>query len=130
MVDGTATLARRLERYRSATRAPSAGPFAPSSDDLATRLADAVDGEIVRTAEGVIVRCEAPTCPLAVDRVGLATLPGQPPAAVPLVCLTRRRPGWHGGRTLAWLVGLGCGSRIASGRCNSCCPTTRRSGHC
>jgi hypothetical protein len=108
MIDGGATLARRLERYRNATRAPSAGPFAPSSDDLAARLADAVDGEIVRTAEGVIVRCEAPSRPLAVDRDALAALPGQPPVAVPLVCLDTETTGLAtAAGTLAWLVGVG-----------------------
>ncbi len=108
MIDGGATLTRRLERYRIATRAPSTGAAAPGCDDLAARLADATDGEVIRTAEGVLVRCEAPTRPLPVDRAALATLPGQPPAAVPLVCLDTETTGLAtAAGTVAWLVGLG-----------------------
>ena len=59
VIDGGATLTRRLERYRASTRGILA-PARPSvaAGDLARRLADALDGEVVRTAEGVIVRCE------------------------------------------------------------------------
>ena len=108
MIDGGATLARRLERYRSATRMPARSPAAPRSDDLAARLADAVDGEVVRTAEGIIVRCEPPSRTIAVDRAGLATLPGQPPADVPLICLDTETTGLAtAAGTLAWLIGVG-----------------------
>lgn len=108
MIDGGATLARRLERYRDATRAPSTSPSSPRCDDLAARLAAALDGEIVRGPEGVIVRCEAPTRAIPVDRVRLATLPGQPDATVPLVCLDTETTGLAtAAGTLAWLVGLG-----------------------
>ena len=39
MIDGGATLARRLDRYRSAIRAPARDAAAPPTDDLAGRLA-------------------------------------------------------------------------------------------
>src|SRR6187455_2476004 len=91
VIDGAATLARRLERYRAALPAvlppaaidarDEAGP----GRDLAARLADAVGGEVVTSAEGRIVRCESPARSLPVDRDRLATLPGQPPPDVPLV---------------------------------------------
>ena len=108
MIDGGATLARRLDRYRSAIRAPTRDAAAPPTDDLAGRLATAVDGEIVRTSEGVIVRLETPSRALPVDRALLATLPGQPPADVPLVCLDTETTGLAtAAGTLAWLIGLG-----------------------
>ena len=108
MIDGGATLARRLERYRHATRVPSGGPTAPKTDDLAARLADAADGEIVRTPDGVVVRCEAPTRSIPLDRASLATLPGHPSASVPLVCLDTETTGLAtAAGTLAWLVGVG-----------------------
>ena len=108
MIDGGATLARRLDRYRSAIRATTRDAAAPPTDDLAGRLARAVDGEIVRTAEGVIVRLETPSRALPVDRALLATLPGQPPPDVPLVCLDTETTGLAtAAGTLAWLIGLG-----------------------
>ncbi len=108
MIDGGASLARRLERYRNATRPAGPPPTAPRTDDLAARLADAVDGEVLRTAEGVIVRRETPSRPLGVDRALLATLPGQPPADVPLICLDTETTGLAtAAGTLAWLVGVG-----------------------
>ena len=108
MIDGGATLARRLDRYRSAIRAPTRDAAAPPTDDLAGRLARAVDGEIVRTSDGVIVRLESPSRALPVDRALLATLPGQPPPNVPLVCLDTETTGLAtAAGTLAWLIGLG-----------------------
>ena len=109
MIDGTATLARRLERYRSATRQPVPHPAtAARSGDLARRLADALDGEIVQSQEGVIVRCEGPTRPLPVDRARLATLPGQPSRDTPLVCLDTETTGLAtAAGTVAFLIGLG-----------------------
>ncbi len=113
MIDGAATLARRLERYRAALPAvlpPAAidardGRGAP---DLAVRLAVAVDGEVVISPEGRIVRCEVPVRSLPVDRVRLATLPGQPPPEVPLVCLDTETTGLAtAAGTAAFLVGLG-----------------------
>ena len=99
MIDGGATLARRLDRYRSAIRAPTRDAAAPPTDDLAGRLATAVDGEIVRTSDGVIVRLETPSRAIPVDRALLATLPGQPPGGRP-ARLPRHRDdrAGHGGR--------------------------------
>ena len=114
MIDGAATLARRLERYRAALPAvlppaaidarDDAGP----GRDLATRLAAAVDGEVVTSAEGRIVRCESPARSIPVDRDRLATLPGQPPPDVPLVCLDTETTGLAtAAGTAAFLVGIG-----------------------
>ena len=114
MIDSAATLARRLERYRAAL--PSVVPPAAIDAradgravmDLATRLAAAVDGEVVTSAEGRIVRCEAPSRMLPVDRDRLATLPGQPPPETPLVCLDTETTGLAtAAGTVAFLVGLG-----------------------
>jgi uncharacterized protein YprB with RNaseH-like and TPR domain len=109
VIDGGATLSRRLERYRASTRGILA-PSPPSvlAEELAGRLADALDGEVVTTAEGVIVRCESASRPLPVDRARLATLPGQPPADAPLVCLDTETTGLAtAAGTVAFLIGLG-----------------------
>ena len=113
MIDGAATLARRLERYRAAL--PTVLPPAAIDDragrgaaDLAVRLAAAVDGEVITTPEGRIVRCEVPVRSIPVDRGRLATLPGQPPPDVPLVCLDTETTGLAtAAGTAAFLVGLG-----------------------
>ena len=108
MVDASTTLAGRLARYRAATRGDSRDPAALPPPDLARRLAEAVDGEIVQTPEGTYVRCERPSRPLPVDRRALATLPGQPPPDVPLVCLDTETTGLAtAAGTTAFLIGLG-----------------------
>ena len=109
MIDGGRTLAGRLERYRAATRSPANRTVvAERADDLAIRLADAVGGEVIRTSEGVIVRCETPSRTLPVDRARLAALPGQPPVGTPLVCLDTETTGLAtAAGTVAFLVGLG-----------------------
>ena len=113
MIDSAATLARRLERYRAALPAvlPPAAIDAREgrgAADLATRLAAAVDGDVVISPEGRIVRCESPVREIAVDRDRLATLPGQPPPDVPLVCLDTETTGLAtAAGTAAFLVGLG-----------------------
>ena len=109
MIDGGRTLAGRLERYRAATSGLAIRTVvAERADDLAIRLADAVGGEVVRTREGVIVRCEAPSRALPVDRARLAVLPGQPPVGTPLVCLDTETTGLAtAAGTVAFLVGLG-----------------------
>ena len=57
---------------------------------------------------GVIVRLETPSRAIPVDRALLATLPGQPPADVPLVCLDTETTGLAtAAGTLAWLIGVG-----------------------
>ena len=62
MIDNGSTLARRLERYRSATHSTmpvgTGPPHAGRGAELAERLAAAMDGEVVTTAEGSVVRCE------------------------------------------------------------------------
>jgi hypothetical protein len=108
-IDGGPALARRLERYRASVRGLAPVPAAAGGqDDLAARLAEALGGEVVRGAEGVIVRCEAPTRPLPVDRARLARLPGQPPPDAPLVCLDTETTGLAtAAGTVAFLIGLG-----------------------
>ena len=77
-------------------------------DDLAGRLATAVDGEIVRTSDGCHRPSRDPSRAIPVDRALLATLPGQPPADVPLVCLDTETTGLAtAAGTLAWLIGVG-----------------------
>ena len=108
MIDGSTALARRLERYRSATRPQPTSIATERCDDLAARLAAAVDGEVIRGPEGTIVRCERPGRPMPVDRERLATLPGQPPPDVPLVCLDTETTGLATAvGTTAFLIGLG-----------------------
>jgi hypothetical protein len=108
VIDGSTTLSRRLERYRAATRPPPASLARVGVDDLAARLAEAVEGEVVRGPEGVIVRRDTPSRPLPVDRWRLAVLPGQPPPDVPLVCLDTETTGLAtAAGTMAFLIGLG-----------------------
>jgi hypothetical protein len=110
VIDTGATLARRLERYRAAARADvrETGPPILGRRELAEHMAAAVDGEIIVTAEGTFVRCEVPTRAIPVDRDRLASLPGQPPADVPLVCLDTETTGLAtAAGTVAWLIGLG-----------------------
>ena len=110
MIDTGATLARRLERYRTATHAAEreARPPVAARRELADRMAAATDGEVIATAEGTIVRCEVPTRPMLLDRGRLAALPGQPPPDVPLVCLDTETTGLAtAAGTVAWLIGLG-----------------------
>ncbi len=57
---------------------------------------------------GVVVRCEVPARTIPLDRVRLATLPGQPPPDAPLVCLDTETTGLAtAAGTVAFLVGLG-----------------------
>lgn len=112
MIDPGATLARRLERYRAATHATLAQdpdrPHVVDGRELARRLANAMDGEVLETREGTYVRCEVPTRPIPVERDRLASLPGQPPPLAPLVCLDTETTGLAtAAGTVAWLIGLG-----------------------
>lgn len=112
MIDG-ATLAHRLARYRAAARvaAPDAAAERQPAERpaaLAERMAAAMDGEVVVTSEGTIVRCEVPARPIPVDRERLAGLPGQPPPDAPLVCLDTETTGLAtAAGTVAWLIGVG-----------------------
>lgn len=113
MIDRGATLSRRLERYRAAAQiaSPHDGERPPPAEQpsaLAERMAAAMDGEVVVTPEGTIVRCDVPTRAIAVDRERLASLPGQPPPDAPLVCLDTETTGLAtAAGTVAWLIGLG-----------------------
>jgi len=112
MIDAAATLSRRLERYRTATHAAAIeavrSPALETGEGLAERMATAMDGEVISTAEGTIVRCDVPTRSIAIDRDRLATLPGQPPSGAPLVCLDTETTGLAtAAGTVAWLIGLG-----------------------
>lgn len=110
-----ATLARRLALLRAGGAAGVVGrptvaapPARPRSAELAARLAAAVDGVALRSDGGYVVRVEPRPVPIPLQRPRLATLPGQPPADVPLVCLDTETTGLSSGAgTLAFLVGLG-----------------------
>jgi RNase H-like protein len=107
---GPPTLERRLANFRAATRArPLDTPWQrAASPDLAERMADALDGEVVRTANGTVVRREPRTHDLPIDRERLGRLPGQPPPDASLVCLDTETTGLAtAAGTVAFLVGLG-----------------------
>jgi tetratricopeptide (TPR) repeat protein len=110
----TVGLERRFANFRAGLAAREAvAPLTPSAPARASsigaeRLAATLDGELVRTPRGSFVRIEAPTTLLPVDRERLATLPGQPPANAPLLCLDTETTGLAtAAGTLAFLVGLG-----------------------
>ena len=103
-------LERRFANFRAGQAArPASDPVARRQSTVgAERLAAAVDGELIRTPRGSFVRVEAPSTLLPVDRGRLATLPGQPPADAPLLCLDTETTGLAtAAGTLAFLVGLG-----------------------
>ncbi len=106
-------LSRRLARFRTAGVGPGqVGDPLPSrqhpSRELAERLAAAVDGEVVTSNLGLHVRVERPTVAIPIDRERLATLPGQPVAGAPLICLDTETTGLAtAAGTVAFLVGLG-----------------------
>ncbi|HYM82667.1 MAG TPA: ribonuclease H-like domain-containing protein, partial [Candidatus Dormibacteraeota bacterium] len=106
-------LERRLERLRAARTEGLAVPLVgsrprPVRGVLAERLAARLGGEVVRSGDVAVVRVESGSQPLAIDRARLASLPGQPPPDVPLVCLDTETTGLGTATgTLVFLVGLG-----------------------
>ncbi len=114
-----ASLARRLERYRTATHGPGRSPTDAARqvelphlpirrDELARRLARVLDGEVVGSRCGRYVRCTSEARTIRLDRDRLANLPGQPPPDVPLVCLDTETTGLAtAAGTVAFLIGLG-----------------------
>jgi hypothetical protein len=126
-VTSAVSLDRRFANFRAGR--PAAGPEVPSDevpagpDTIAAssrarnrratsigaeRLAVAVGGRLERTPRGTFVIVESPSTLLPVDRERLATLPGQPPADAPLLCLDTETTGLAtAAGTLAFLVGLG-----------------------
>ena len=108
-----ADLARRLERFR-AGRLESGRPDGPlphrqiGSAELAQRLATTLDGEVVGRTGGRFVRVERASVEIPIDRDRLASLPGQPPADRPLVCLDTETTGLATATgTVAFCIGLG-----------------------
>ena len=102
---------RRLAAMRAARpagRATDLRALADRADDRAARLAQVLDGELIRSARGLIVRRDCPVLLHAPDRADLATLPGHPGPDRPLVCLDTETTGLAtAAGTLAFLVGLG-----------------------
>ncbi len=108
MTDG-ALLERRLATFRAAQaiRRP-AESSARRRSDHAERLSAALDAEIVRTPRGTVVRRDCAVVDMPLDRRRLASLPGLPPADVPLVCLDTETTGLAtAAGTIAFLVGVG-----------------------
>ncbi len=107
----TVALERRLANFRAA----AAANVTPTNSEVtrraavgAERLAAEVDGELIRMPTGCFVRVERPSALIPIDRERLASLPGQPPAGVPLICLDTETTGLAtAAGTLAFLVGLG-----------------------
>jgi hypothetical protein len=114
-VSETALLHRRLEVLRASRASPAGvrqgdGPPASSRTAAARAelLAGSVGGELLAGPGGHVVRVEPAAISLPLVRPRLATLPGQPPAHAPLVCLDTETTGLGtAAGTLAFLVGLG-----------------------
>jgi tetratricopeptide (TPR) repeat protein len=107
-VVGSATAPNATE----ATIPPGAGSvradLAARGEELARRLAEAVDGEWIHGSSGGYVRVDRPSTLLPIDRERLGRLPDGAPAGVPLVCLDTETTGLATGTgTVAFLVGLG-----------------------
>lgn len=110
-------LERRFANFKLGVARELAAPYAAETPVPAgrraslvgaERLAATLDGELIRTSRGAFVRLEAPSTVLPVDRHRLASLPGQPPADAPLLCLDTETTGLAtAAGTLAFLVGLG-----------------------
>jgi hypothetical protein len=116
-MSGAIPLQRRLANLRATlgrgdldgTIAPARSPAAGRRPgQLATRLATALDADLVTSPRGSVVVRDAPSVVIPVDRERLARLPGQPPADVKLLVLDTETTGLAtAAGTLAFLVGLG-----------------------
>ena len=100
---------RRLAAFRAGrSLAPDEPVPEPRRTGLADRLAEGLAGEVVVRDGLLVVRRETPSLSLPIDRERLATLPGQPPADAPLVCLDTETTGLAtASGTMAFCVGLG-----------------------
>ena len=115
MIGDAALLRRRVAALRAGRgQLPSSPRSAAVASNRLTgtargeRLAAAVGGEWLRGSAGHVVRVEPATIAMPIQRARLASLPGQPPAGVPLVCLDTETTGLGtAAGTLAFLVGLG-----------------------
>ena len=132
MIDGGATLARRLDRYRSAIRAPTRDAAAPPTDDLAGRLAtgrrrrDRPDGRgCHRPSRDPVASPPGRSGPA---RDAARTAAGGRPARLPRHGDDRAG---HGGRHagLAHRARLVGGGPLPPGPAPAC-PTTARSAAC
>lgn len=103
------TLGRRLATFRATRAGRDPGPAGRAAvPDLADRLASAVGGTVVGTPRGRVVRIDAGSVEVPVDRERLQGLPDQPPADRRLVCLDTETTGLSTGTgTVAWAVGIG-----------------------
>lgn len=102
------TSERTSEYVSDRAEAPTQAWGARGSSIGAERLAVAVGGRLERTPRGTFVVVDSPSTLLPIDRERLATLPGQPPADAPLLCVDTETTGLAtAAGTLAFLVGLG-----------------------
>jgi hypothetical protein len=111
------SLERRLASFRGvldrAERGPADGAIERPALRVdararAERLASALDAELLVSPAGTLLRIDTPSREIPIDRQRLAGLPGQPPAATPLVCLDTETTGLAtAAGTMAFLVGLG-----------------------
>jgi hypothetical protein len=106
------SLERRFANFRAghvAREVPATHSIGARTTTVgAERLAVAVGGRLETTPRGTFVVVESPSTLLPVDRERLATLPGQPPATAPLLCIDTETTGLAtAAGTLAFLVGLG-----------------------
>ena len=75
---------------------------------LARRLADGLDADAIETPHGWYVRRELRPVYLPIDRGRLASLPGMPASATPLLCLDTETTGLGSAAgTVAFLIGIG-----------------------
>jgi hypothetical protein len=113
--ESRALLLRRIARLRG-ERSASSESTSPILIDLrsrrarayAERLASALQGDVVETPAGRVVRIERAPISMPVDRSALASLPEHPAPHVPLVCLDTETTGLGtAAGTIAFLVGVG-----------------------